>query len=70
MNPRMRKLIGTVALLAFLIVYVLIAMAVAIVMQVNQSYGAATLAYYIVTGLLWVIPAGVIIQWMQKSPAV
>jgi hypothetical protein len=68
MSPRTRKFIGTLVLLAFLIIYVLLAMAVAIVMQVNQSNGAATLVFYILAGLLWVIPAGLIVQWMQTAP--
>ncbi|MEL6311683.1 MAG: DUF2842 domain-containing protein [Pseudomonadota bacterium] len=24
-------------------------------------------AYYVVAGLLWVLPAGVVVWWMQKS---
>ncbi len=61
----MRKLAGTVALLAFLSVYALLAMAAAIVLQVNASK-AVELAYYVVAGLAWVIPAGVIVKWMQR----
>lgn len=68
MNPRTRKLFGAIALLFMVIVYVLLAMATAIVLQVNQANGAAELAYYVIAGLLWVLPAGVIITWMQKSP--
>ena len=61
----MRKLAGTVALLVFLSVYALLAMAAAIVLQVNASK-AVELAYYVVAGLAWVIPAGVIVKWMQR----
>jgi hypothetical protein len=54
-----------VALLVFLAVYALAAMMTAIVLQV--SAGKATeLAYYVVAGLLWVIPAGLLIRWMQQ----
>ena len=70
MNPRTRKLMGTIALLIMLTIYVLLAMAAAIILQVNQANGAAELAYYVIAGLLWVLPAAVIIKWMQKSPAV
>ena len=66
MTPSNRKLIGTLALLLFLIVYVLIAMAVAIVMQVNASK-LAELAYYVIAGTLWVPIAGWLISWMYKD---
>jgi hypothetical protein len=62
---RTRKLIGTFALLALVIVYSLVAMMVAILLQVNASR-FVELAYYVVAGLAWVIPAGAIIWWMQK----
>jgi hypothetical protein len=61
----MRKLAGTVALLIFLSVYALLAMAVAIMLQVNASK-VVELAYYVIAGLAWVIPAGIIVKWMQK----
>ncbi len=70
MHPRTRKLIGAIALLALIAVYSLLAMAAAIVLQVNQSNQAAEFAYYVVAGLLWVLPAGYIIWWMQKAPPV
>jgi Protein of unknown function (DUF2842) len=68
MHPRTRKLIGTLVLLVMLTVYVLLAMAVAIVLQVNQVGQGGKLAYYVLAGLLWVLPAAGVIWWMQKSP--
>jgi hypothetical protein len=68
MHPRRRKLYGTIALLIFLIIYALLAMAVAIVLQVNRVGGLGELAYYMLAGLLWVPPAGLIITWMQRTP--
>ncbi len=68
MHPRTRKLIGTFVLLAYLIVYALLAMAAAIVLQVNGVGRLGELAYYLVAGLLWVPPAGLIVQWMQYTP--
>ena len=65
MSPRLRKLAGTVALLVFLSVYALLAMAVAVVLQVNASK-AVELGYYVIAGLAWVIPAGIIVKWMQR----
>jgi hypothetical protein len=64
MTIRTRKLIGTVILLLFLAVYALMAMFVAIVLQVNAGKWVE-LAYYIIAGLAWVIPAAWLVRWMQ-----
>lgn len=68
MTTRQRKLAGTFILLVFITIYALIALAAAIVLQVNQANKLVELLYYVVAGLLWVIPAAVLIKWMQKSP--
>ena len=65
MTSRTAKLIGTVALILFIAVYALLAMLVAVVLQVQGSK-VAELVYYIVAGLLWVLPAGWIIWWMER----
>jgi hypothetical protein len=65
MTPRTRKLVGAIALLVFIAAYALLAMGAAIILQVNASR-AAELTYYVIAGLLWVLPAGVIITWMLK----
>jgi len=66
MTPRTRKLVGTILLLVLIAVYSLIAMAVAVILQVNASK-PVELLYYVIAGLLWVLPAGLIIKWMQKA---
>lgn len=65
MTQRQRKLAGTVVLLLFLTVYALLAMVAAIVLQVNGSK-FVELVYYVVAGLLWVVPAAFIIKWMER----
>jgi hypothetical protein len=65
MNIRTRKLIGTVLLLGFIALYALAAMLVAIILQVNASK-VVELAFYTVAGLAWVIPAGLLVRWMQR----
>jgi hypothetical protein len=67
-TPRRRKFIGAIALLLFLAVYALAAMMTAIVLQVGASK-TVELAYYVIAGLLWVIPAGLLIKWMQRPEA-
>ena len=68
MTPRRRKFIGAIALLLFLALYALAAMMTAIVLQVGASK-TVELAYYVIAGLLWVIPAGLLIKWMQRPEA-
>ncbi len=66
MTMRTRKLIGTALLLLLIVVYSLLALAVAIVLQLQNAGKVAELIYYVVAGTLWVIPAGAIIWWMQQ----
>ncbi|MFO7298035.1 MAG: DUF2842 domain-containing protein [Pseudomonadota bacterium] len=65
MNIRTRKLIGTIVLLIFIAVYALLVMAVAIVLQVNASKWVE-LAFYVIGGLAWVIPAAILVRWMVR----
>jgi len=68
MSIRTRKLVGTILLFVFIAAYALVAMAVAMVLQVNASK-LVELAYYVIAGLLWVLPAGWLIRWMQRPDA-
>jgi len=65
MPPRLRKLIGTILLVALVIVYALIAMTVAVT-RLAEASGLVHLAFFIVSGLLWVLPAMLIVSWMSK----
>lgn len=69
MTQRQRKFVGTVALLLLIAVYSALAVGVAIVLQVQNASKFTELLYYVVAGLLWVLPAGVLISWMQKPDA-
>ena len=66
MTMRKRKLIGTVALLALITIYALLAMMVAMILQMQSAGKLVELAYYVLAGTLWTIPAGAIIWWMQQ----
>ena len=68
MRIRTRKFIGTIALLALVIVWGLVAMALAQSVLTNINGCVATL-YYIVAGLGWVLPAMPLIKWTQKPDA-
>lgn len=61
--PKLRVLAGTLLLLVFVIVYVLLAMVVAntALPQIGQF---GSFVYYAAAGLAWVPVAGLIIKWM------
>jgi hypothetical protein len=65
MSIRIRKLIGTIALLALVTVWALLAMALAQVILPGAGAPVALL-YYAVAGLGWVLPAMPLIAWMQR----
>jgi hypothetical protein len=67
-RPTSRALLGTMALILFLIVYVFAAMLLAAAM-LPGSNGLLQFAYYAVAGLAWVPPAGLIIRWMYPRPS-
>ena len=60
-----RKLIGAVALLALVIVWSLLAMALAQAIELRSSR-ALEFAYYVIAGLGWVLPAMPLISWMSR----
>ena len=65
MSVRTRKLIGTVALLVFLALYTWVAIVIGSG-RIAEAHALAQLAYFMVAGLLWVIPAGLLVRWMQR----
>lgn len=67
MSIRTRKLVATVALLVLIVVYSLLAMVVAMVLQMQNASKLVELLYYVVAGTLWTVPAGAIIWWMQRE---
>ena len=66
MPTRTRKLIGVFLLFVLVIVWSLLAMAIA---QVPFIFGNPWLAglYYAVAGIGWVLPAMPLVRWMQKG---
>jgi hypothetical protein len=68
MPIRIRKLIGAVALICLVIVWALIAMAIAqpVLTSANPVVQAI---YYVVAGLGWVLPAMPLISWMSRPDA-
>ena len=56
MPIRLRKFIGAIALFALVIVWALLAMALAQVPSIRDN-AIASIVYYVVAGLGWVVPA-------------
>lgn len=65
MPQRVRKLVGTVVLVVFISVYALLAMTLAAARLPGTS-GWTQLLYFVVAGLLWVVPTLPLISWMQR----
>ena len=63
MPVRVKKLIGTVLLVLLVVIYALVAIIVAVA-QLAESGPLVHLAYFFLTGLLWVLPAMLIVRWM------
>ena len=67
MTPRMRKLTGGLVMLAFVLIYALVAMALADSRPVNHAPEYLRTAIYIVLGLAWVAPMMPLIVWMERG---
>ena len=67
MPVRLKKLIGTVLLIVLVVTYALVATLVAVA-QFSQSGPLTHLAFFFVSGLLWILPAMGIIKWMLSVP--
>ena len=65
MKQTNRKLVGLFILLALLFIYPAIASAIYTNHLVNVAI-FIQLAYFALAGLLWAIPAGIVIKWMAK----
>ena len=65
MPIRLRKLIGTIALLTLVIVWALVAMALAQPVLATGNLIAEAI-YYVLAGIGWVLPAMPLVSWMSR----
>ncbi len=63
MVPPLRRALGSLGLLVFLLIYVFFAMAIGDVIVASKP-GWVQFVYFVVAGLAWVLPAGWLIRWM------
>jgi hypothetical protein len=65
MPIRVRKFIGAVALFVLVMVWALLAMALAQMPLIHDN-ALASIAYYVIAGMGWVLPAIPIVTWMSR----
>ena len=69
MNPRLKKLIGTIVMVLFVALYALVIAALAPRILVPGTSRLVELVFYVVAGLAWAIPLMPLIRWMEKRPS-
>lgn len=66
MASSLRRFVGMVFLVSFVLVYCFIVMVIGDITMVNQHW-SMKLVFFAITGLIWVIPAAMIISWTYKK---
>lgn len=68
LSAHVKKLIGALATLVWLVVYALVAMGVGVRVLPHAGW-LVVLVYYVLAGTLWIIPVGLMLPWMYREPA-
>ena len=66
MNPRFKTFIGSIILIAMMGLYALVRCD-RCVGRLADSSGLVHLAFFAITGLLWILPAMALVSWMLKD---
>ena len=66
MSPRTKKFIGLLIILAWLLIYSLVAMRVGVAV-LPEANGLTKLLYYAIAGTVWIIPIGLLLPWMHRE---
>ena len=69
MPIRQRKLIGMILMVSFVMVYALVAMALAQSRPVQEAPELLRGLYYVVVGMGWILPILPLIKWMEGGRA-
>jgi Protein of unknown function (DUF2842) len=64
MQVRARKFIGAIALFVLVVVWALVAMALAQSPAIRDN-SVLSVTYYVIAGLGWVVPAMPLVRWMS-----
>ncbi len=65
MPQRLRKLIGAIVLVAFVSLYAVLAVTIGD-FKIKGTPWPVQAIYFAVAGFAWVLPAGLLIRWMQR----
>lgn len=68
MRRRHRKLVGSIGMIIFIIVYALIVMVIA-QGRIQDAPKLAQTLFFLVAGLIWVVPLLPLIRWMERRDA-
>jgi hypothetical protein len=68
MSPRIKKLIGAIVMVVWIAIYAFLAMLLGIKILPHAG-GLTAFLYYAVAGLLWIIPIGLMLPWMNREPS-
>ncbi len=66
MRKRLRKFIGSVIMLSFVVVYALFAMVLAQARPVQSAAWYVQTLVYAALGMAWILPMMPLIKWMEK----
>jgi hypothetical protein len=66
MRQRARKFVGAVVIISYVIVYALVAMALAQARLVQEAHGVVQGLVYVVLGMIWILPLMPMIAWMER----
>ncbi|MBB4007562.1 DUF2842 domain-containing protein [Allorhizobium taibaishanense] len=68
MPVRLRKFIGTILIIVLVLLYAMLAVTIA-TLTLAQSPWWVHLLYFLLSGVIWVLPAMWIIKWMAGPAA-
>ncbi|TPG42847.1 DUF2842 domain-containing protein [Sphingomonas koreensis] len=67
MTPSWRKPVGMLAIVALIIVWA--ALVTSLSATVGGWHWSLQLAFYVVTGIVWIAPLKPLLRWMELGPA-
>jgi len=67
MTPHTKKLIGTVLILFWLVIYALVVTGLAVRILPHAAW-YVSLFFYAASGVLWIVPIGLALPWMYAEP--